>query len=661
LLSQEAALKYFLLGAFSSAFFLMGSAFLYGYSGSLHLNGIADAVYGAGGNDVFLLIGLVFLAVGLLFKVGAVPFHNWTPDVYQGAPTPITGFMAACTKVAAFGAMLRIFYAAFEGDAWQWQIILGVIAVITMIFGAVAAIGQRDIKRILAFSSIAHAGFLLIAVVALNQGALAAALFYFVIYGFATIGAFGVVTLVRDSAGEVTDVNRWVGLGKKSPIVATVFSLFLLSMAGIPLTAGFVGKFGLFTSAYVTGHIYLVIAGVLSSAIAVFFYARIVLMLFFADATTETAVSVVIPSTMTRIAIGICAAATLVLGVAPTLVFNSNYFCSIPSLMSRLGIPNIDPLFEAELYSRMDEVEKLIRRQVEGKYDFVVDTSRHLVDAGGKRLRPLLTLISSYFGNPKAKGIIESAVVCELTHLGTLYHDDVMDEAPMRRGVPSANSRWNNSVAILTGDYLFAKVSQLLADLGPEAVRLQATTFERLVIGQIMETQGSTKGMSPLEHYLAVIADKTGSLIAASARYGGMISGADAKVTDSLTSFGESMGAVFQLADDIIDIASDSKDSGKTPGTDLREGVPTLVTIHAIESKDKSDEELKKLLSAPIKDEETIQQVIKTLRTHKAMEQSREVIQKYAAESRKHLSNLPSGKAKDALVSLSDAVVSRTS
>jgi NADH-quinone oxidoreductase subunit N len=323
LLSQEAALKYFLLGAFSSAFFLMGSAFLYGFSGSLHLNGIADAVYGAGGNDVFLLIGLVFLAVGLLFKVGAVPFHNWTPDVYQGAPTPITGFMAACTKVAAFGAMLRIFYAAFEADAWQWQIILGVIAVITMIFGAVAAIGQRDIKRILAFSSIAHAGFLLIAVVALNQGALAAALFYFVIYGFSTIGAFGVVTLVRDAAGEVTDVNRWVGLGKKSPVVATVFSLFLLSFAGIPLTSGFVGKFGLFTSAYVTNHIYLVIAGVLSSAIAVFFYARIILMLFFADSNTDTAVSVVIPSVMTRIAIGICAVATLVLGVAPTLVFNS--------------------------------------------------------------------------------------------------------------------------------------------------------------------------------------------------------------------------------------------------------------------------------------------------------------------------------------------------
>ena len=329
--------------------------------------------------------------------------------------------------------------------------------------------------------------------------------------------------------------------------------------------------------------------------------------------------------------------------------------------MSRLGIPNIDPLFEAELYSRLDDVEKLIRREVEGKYNFVVETSRHLVDAGGKRLRPLLTLISSYFGNPKAKGIIEAAVVCELTHLGTLYHDDVMDEAPMRRGVESANSRWNNSVAILTGDYLFAKVSQLLADLGPEAVRLQAFTFERLVIGQIMETQGAAKGLTPLEHYLAVIADKTGSLIAASARYGGMISGASSDVIESLTKFGEAIGAVFQLADDIIDIASDSKESGKTPGTDLREGVPTLVTLHVLESKDKNDEELKKILSGPIKDEVVVNQVIKTLRTHRAMDQSREVIKSYAEESRKHLADLPSGKAKDALISLSDAVVSRTS
>jgi heptaprenyl diphosphate synthase len=329
--------------------------------------------------------------------------------------------------------------------------------------------------------------------------------------------------------------------------------------------------------------------------------------------------------------------------------------------MSRLGIPNIDPLFEAELYSRMDDVEKLIRSEVVGKYDFVVETSRHLVDAGGKRLRPLLTIISSYFGNPKAKGIIEAAAVCELTHLGTLYHDDVMDEAPMRRGVQSANARWDNSIAILTGDYLFAKVSQLLADLGPEAVRLQATTFERLVIGQIMETRGKSENMSQLDHYLAVIADKTGSLIAASARYGAMISGADKSVIESLTKFGESMGAVFQLADDIIDIASDSNESGKTPGTDLREGVPTLVTIHILQSSDPNDAKMKEILSAPIKNEELVAETILKLRNHRALEQSREVISKYAAETRKHLSGLPNGKAKDALVSLSEAVVSRTS
>lgn len=329
--------------------------------------------------------------------------------------------------------------------------------------------------------------------------------------------------------------------------------------------------------------------------------------------------------------------------------------------MSRIGIPNIDKDFEALILGGMAEVEELIRKQVDGKYDFAIETSRHLIDAGGKRLRPLLTLISSHFGNPKAKGIIEAAVVCELTHLGTLYHDDVMDEAPLRRGVESANSRWGNSVAILTGDYLFAKVSQLLADLGPEAVRLQAFTFERLVIGQILETQGSSKGRTPLEHYLAVISDKTGSLIAASARYGAMISGATESVTESLTNFGESMGIVFQLADDIIDIASDSNESGKTPGTDLKEGVPTLVTLHVMQSNDPKDAELKELLSGPIKSDQLVAETIKTLRNHKALEQSREMIAKYASETQKHLSALPSGVAKDALISLSDAVVSRTS
>jgi len=328
--------------------------------------------------------------------------------------------------------------------------------------------------------------------------------------------------------------------------------------------------------------------------------------------------------------------------------------------MAQIGIPDIDPVLEKELLTSMAEVEVFLRNSIEGKYPLVIETSRHLVDAGGKRLRPLLTLIASHFGNPKAKGIIEAAVVCELTHLGTLYHDDVMDEAPLRRGVESANNRWNNTVAILTGDYLFAKTSQLLADLGPEAVRLQALTFERLVIGQIMETQGSSSDKTALEHYLSVVSDKTASLISASARYGAMISGADEKIMDALTKFGEEIGTVFQLADDIIDIASDSKESGKTPGTDLREGVPTLVTLFILESNDPADAELKKILSAPITDEAIVAQTILTLRSHSALTRSRELVAGYGRSAQKHLEILPEGPAKAALVGLSQAVISRT-
>ncbi len=329
--------------------------------------------------------------------------------------------------------------------------------------------------------------------------------------------------------------------------------------------------------------------------------------------------------------------------------------------MTKIGIPDIDPALEQELLASMAQVEVLLRDSIEGKYPLVIETSRHLVDAGGKRLRPLLTLIASQFGNPKAKGIVEAAVVCELTHLGTLYHDDVMDEAPLRRGVESANNRWNNTVAILTGDYLFAKTSQLLADLGPEAVRLQAFTFERLVIGQITETQGSSEGKTQLEHYLNVVADKTASLISASARYGAMISGADVKIMDALTKFGEEIGTVFQLADDIIDIASDSKESGKTPGTDLREGVPTLVTLFILESSDPADAELKKILSAPITDEAVVAQTILKLRSHSALTKSRELVAGYGKSAQKHLEILPESPAKAALVGLSQAVISRTS
>ena len=328
--------------------------------------------------------------------------------------------------------------------------------------------------------------------------------------------------------------------------------------------------------------------------------------------------------------------------------------------MVTLGIPNLSNELEAALSAGMSEVEDLLRNQIEGNYPLVVETSRHLVTAGGKRLRPLLTLITSHFGDPRKRGILEAAVVCELTHLATLYHDDVMDEAPLRRGVESANNRWGNTIAILTGDYLFAKASDLLADLGPEAVRLQARTFERLVIGQIMETQGPQKGEDPLAHYLQVVADKTGSLIATSARFGAMTSGASAEVIETVTKFGEKIGVAFQLADDVIDITSDSKESGKTPGTDLLEGVPTLVTLNVMKSTDKADRDLQKLLSKPIADKKVVNQVLRELRNHKALDQSRLQLMQVARDARASLGPLPVNDATGALFSLCDAVVDRT-
>jgi heptaprenyl diphosphate synthase len=328
--------------------------------------------------------------------------------------------------------------------------------------------------------------------------------------------------------------------------------------------------------------------------------------------------------------------------------------------MSTFGIPNVAPALETQLISQMAQVESLLRSHTRSEYPFVDETAHHLVAAGGKRLRPLLTLLTAQYGDPTGQAVIAAAVACEITHLATLYHDDVMDEAPLRRGVESANMRWGNTIAILTGDFLFAKSSDLLADLGPEAVRLQARTFERLVIGQIMETQGPNPGQDPLEHYLKVVADKTGSLIAASARYGGMISGAPAAITETVTVFGEKIGVAFQLADDVIDIASESNQSGKTPGTDLREGVPTLVTLNVMKSNDPADAELKKLLSAPIEDEPTVQQVLVALRNHKAFDESRQQLMQVAKEARSALGPLPINDATGALMSLCDAVIDRS-
>jgi NADH-quinone oxidoreductase subunit N len=316
LASQEAALKYFLLGAFSSAFFLLGIAYLYGYSGSVTLEGIQASVVGGSGNDAFLLIGIAFLSVGLLFKVGAVPFHAWSPDVYQGSPTAITGFMAAVTKVAAFGAILRIFYVAFANAEWQWMPALVIISIITMAFGSIVAITQRDVKRMLAYSSIAHAGFLLAGVIALSKSGLDASIFYLFAYGVATVGTFGIVSLIRDSSGEVGDLNRWSGLGKRSPLLASTFAFFLLAFAGIPLTSGFIGKFSIFSAAYESGNTSILIAGVLSSAVAAFFYIRVIVLMFFKD-PVEDGTSVLIPSALTTITITISAVITLILGVFP--------------------------------------------------------------------------------------------------------------------------------------------------------------------------------------------------------------------------------------------------------------------------------------------------------------------------------------------------------
>jgi NADH-quinone oxidoreductase subunit N len=317
LASQESALKYFLLGSFSSAFFLFGAAYLYGYSGSVDFAGIQESVVGGSGNDVLLLIGIAFLSIGLLFKVGAVPFHSWAPDVYQGAPTPVTAFMAAATKVAAFGAMLRIYYTVFANAEWSWSPMLTGIAVITMLLGSLVAVTQRDVKRMLAYSSIAHAGFLLLGVIALNKSGLDATIFYLLAYGIATVGAFAVVTLVRDSSGEVTDLNRWKGLGKRSPFAASTFAFFLLAFAGIPLTSGFIGKFSIFSAAYESGATVLVLVAILSSALAAFFYIRVIVLMFFSEAT-EDGTSVEIPSILTRTAIVASAAITLILGIYPT-------------------------------------------------------------------------------------------------------------------------------------------------------------------------------------------------------------------------------------------------------------------------------------------------------------------------------------------------------
>jgi heptaprenyl diphosphate synthase len=328
-------------------------------------------------------------------------------------------------------------------------------------------------------------------------------------------------------------------------------------------------------------------------------------------------------------------------------------------LGAELAAAVADPTLEREIRTGLATVEETLRASVKSDYGFLAETSRHLVEAGGKRFRPLLVLLAAQYGDPAAPGVVPAAVVVELTHLATLYHDDVMDEADVRRGAQSANSRWTNTVAILTGDFLFARASDILADLGPEAVRIQARTFERLVQGQIRETVGPESGVDPVDHYLRVVADKTASLIATSGRFGAMLSGAPESATETLARYGERIGVAFQLSDDLLDIEGEVGLSGKVPGTDLREGVPTLPVLLVRRDPRPEDAHLVELLDGDLHDPARHADALRLLRGHPAMDVARATLRDYAMQARDALATLPERAVTATLAALCDVVVAR--
>jgi heptaprenyl diphosphate synthase len=317
-----------------------------------------------------------------------------------------------------------------------------------------------------------------------------------------------------------------------------------------------------------------------------------------------------------------------------------------------------DEVFESSVRAQLEEIEAALLKAAEADSDMVTEAAQHIIAAGGKRFRPLLVVLGSQMGPyAEVEDVVKAAVVVELTHVASLYHDDVMDEAHIRRGSASANSRWGNTVAILVGDLLFSRASDIVADLGPEFVRIQARTFSRLVQGQIAETVGPN-GRDPLDHYLKVVTDKTGSLIATSALFGSKIAGATPHLQQVMADFGEQIGVVFQLSDDIIDITSD--DTGKTPGTDLREGIPTLPTLLARKSADSADARLLELLDCDLHDDDALREVLDLLRHHRSIDQARREVRRRAEAARALLVNLPTGPARDALDDLCTTVVTRT-
>jgi geranylgeranyl pyrophosphate synthase len=320
-----------------------------------------------------------------------------------------------------------------------------------------------------------------------------------------------------------------------------------------------------------------------------------------------------------------------------------------------------DPALAAEVVDGLELVEEGLRDAARTEEVLLAEASRHLIDAGGKRFRATLVLLAAQFGNPRDDRVVPAAVAIELTHLATLYHDDVMDEAAIRRGHPSANSRWDNMIAILTGDYLFARASRILADLGEDAIRIQAETFAQLVHGQIAETIGPQPGQDPLDHYLRVVKDKTASLIATAGRFGAMLSDAPDEVTRRMAPACEALGVAFQLSDDILDVASESAESGKTPGTDLREGVRSLPVLHALREPGPGGERLAELLAAAdLTDPALHAEALGLLRAHPAMDAARADLRYWAKLARDEITALPAVAAREAFEALCDYVVVRT-
>jgi heptaprenyl diphosphate synthase len=317
-----------------------------------------------------------------------------------------------------------------------------------------------------------------------------------------------------------------------------------------------------------------------------------------------------------------------------------------------------DPDLAAAVKLGLERVEDLLREELQGELAFITEASLHLVEAGGKRFRPLFTLLAAQFGKGDSDEVVRAAAVVELVHLATLYHDDVMDEATMRRGAASANARWDNTVAILTGDFLFANASRLVADLGPEAVRIIARTFAELVTGQMRETLGPESGEDAVEHYLRVVAGKTGSLIATAGRFGGMFGGLSGPETEALARYGELIGMAFQISDDVIDIASPATESGKTPGTDLREGVLTLPMLYALAGPRSG--RLHELLGGPLADDDLVDEALDLLRSSPGLERARQTVASYADQAAAELAVLPASPASDALHALTKFVVDRT-